>query len=84
MKLRLAKKICNAPPKCRYNAYKIGRAYHVMMRYFCNYKTHKWVLRKRKLKYKDKILASNTILGEEFREYINNKQLKRKRHGNTR
>ena len=81
MKLRLAKKIWNGVSKGKYTTYQFRKAYPIMIRYFSNHKTPKWVLRKRELsKYKDKILASNTILGTKLREYINNKQLKRKRH----
>ena len=76
MKLRLAKKIWHA--KGEYNTYKFRKAYSIMIRYFGNYKTPKWVLRKREQsKIKDKILASNTILGKSLSEYINNKKIKR-------
>ena len=81
MKIRLANKIfdsCGTEMEC--NSYKMDKAKTVILRHFKNYKTPKWVLRKRELKYKDKIIASNNIISEELREYINNKQLKRKRH----
>lgn len=79
MKLRLANKIfdsCGTEMEC--NQYKMDKAITIINRHFKIYKTPKWVLRKRELKYKDKILASNNILGKELREYINNKNLKRK------
>ena len=78
MKLRLAFKIWSGVPKGKYTTYQFRKAYHIMIRYFRNYKTPKLVLRKREQsKIKDKILASNTILGKSLSEYINNKKLKR-------
>ena len=83
MKIRLANKIfdsCGTEREC--NQYKIDKANTAILRNFKNYKTPKWVLRKREQsKIKDKILTSNNILSEGLREYINNKQLKRKKHG---
>ena len=79
MKIRLANKIfdsCGTEMEC--NQYKMDKAKTTILRHFKNYKTPKWVLRKREQsKIKDKILASNTILGESLSEYINNKKLKR-------
>ena len=76
MKIRLANKIfdsCGTEMEC--NQYKMDKANTAILRNFKNYKTPKWVLRKREQsKIKDKILASNTILGESLSEYINNKK----------
>ena len=79
MKIRLANKIfdsCGTEREC--NQYKMDKAKTAILRHFKNYETPKWVLRKREQsKIKDKILASNTILGKSLSEYINNKKLKR-------
>lgn len=78
MKLRLAFKIWNGGYHDReYNKFIFDKSRNRVVKYFKAYKTPKWVLRKREQsKIKDKILASNTILGENLREYINNKKLK--------
>ena len=81
MKLRLAKKIWNGVPKGKYATYQFRKAYPIMIRYLSNHKTPKRLLRRWELSnLKDKILASNLNVGANLREYINNKQLKRKRH----
>ena len=81
MKLRLAKKIWKAIPNGEYNTYKFRKAYPIMIRYLSNHKTPNRLLRSWELSnLKDKILASNLNVGANLREYINNKQLKRKRH----
>ena len=82
MKLRLAFKIWNGGYHDReYNKFMFDKSRTRVIKYFKAYKTPKWVWSKRELKYKDKILTSNNILSEGLREYINNKQLKRKKHG---
>lgn len=82
MKLRLAKKIWNKYNTERaYNKFMFDKSFSRVLKYYKFHKTPKWLLRKREQsKYRDKFLSCNNSLGEELREYINNKQLKRKRH----